>query len=95
MLSRCYCNIKRSLESRQEDIATKEKLAALSLAKECYSMKLDLLTNAEVVNDAVKFVEAHKIVNRTNTNSEEEIRKASTSIEEIKEGETITNQVFE
>jgi hypothetical protein len=26
------------------------------LAKECYSMKLDLLTNATVVDDAIKFV---------------------------------------
>jgi hypothetical protein len=29
---------------------------ALSLAKECYSMKLDLLTNAAVVDDAIRFV---------------------------------------
>jgi hypothetical protein len=29
----------------------------LSLAKECYSMKLDLLTNASIADDAVKFVE--------------------------------------
>jgi hypothetical protein len=28
----------------------------LSLAKDCYSMKLDLLTNATVVDDAMKFV---------------------------------------
>jgi hypothetical protein len=27
----------------------KERIQALSLAKECYSMKLDLLTNATVV----------------------------------------------
>src|SRR5690349_24088783 len=33
-----------------------EKLQALSLAKECYSMKLDLLTNATVVEDAIRFV---------------------------------------
>jgi hypothetical protein len=26
------------------------------LAKECYSMKLDLLTNATVVDDAIRFV---------------------------------------
>ena len=30
----------------------KEKIQALSLAKDCYSMKLDLLTNASVVDDA-------------------------------------------
>jgi len=35
----------------------REKIQALSLAKECYSMKLDLLTNATVVDDAIRFVE--------------------------------------
>jgi len=34
----------------------REKIQALSLAKECYSMKLDLLTNAAVVDDAMRFV---------------------------------------
>ena len=34
----------------------REKIQALSLAKECYSMKLDLLTNATVVNDVIRFI---------------------------------------
>jgi hypothetical protein len=34
----------------------REKIQALSLAKEWYSMKLDLLTNATVVDDAIRFV---------------------------------------
>jgi predicted transcriptional regulator len=34
----------------------REKIQALSLAKECYSMKLDLLTNATVVDGAIRFV---------------------------------------
>jgi hypothetical protein len=34
----------------------RQKIQALSLAKECYSMKLDLLTNATVVDDAIRFV---------------------------------------
>jgi hypothetical protein len=34
----------------------REKIQALSLAKECYSMKLDLLTNVTVVDDAIRFV---------------------------------------
>jgi hypothetical protein len=29
------------------------------LAKECYSMNLDLLTNATVVDDAIRFVLEH------------------------------------
>jgi hypothetical protein len=44
------CNTKRSVEDKRE------KIQALSLAKECYSMKLDLLTNATVVDDAIRFV---------------------------------------
>jgi hypothetical protein len=31
-------------------------MQALSLAKDCYSMKLELLTNATVVDDAIRFV---------------------------------------
>jgi predicted transcriptional regulator len=38
----------------------REKIHALSLAKECYSMKLDLLTNATVVDDAIRFVSSNK-----------------------------------
>ena len=34
----------------------REKIQALSLAKDCYSMKLDLLTNATVVDDAIRLV---------------------------------------
>src|ERR687885_2693489 len=34
----------------------REKLQALSLAKDCYSMKFDLPTNATVVDDAIRFV---------------------------------------
>src|ERR671933_634375 len=34
----------------------REKIQALSLVKECYSMKLDLLTNATVVEDNIRFV---------------------------------------
>jgi DNA-binding transcriptional regulator LsrR (DeoR family) len=34
----------------------REKIQALSLAKECYSMKLDLLTNATVIEEAIRFV---------------------------------------
>src|SRR5215212_6317376 len=34
----------------------REKIQALSLAKEYYSMKMDLLTNAIAVDDAIRFV---------------------------------------
>src|SRR5689334_18272572 len=43
-------NTARSAEDKRE------KRQALSLAKECYSMKLDLITNATVVEDAINFI---------------------------------------
>src|ERR671931_655127 len=39
----------------------REKIQALSLAKDCYSMKLELLTNATVVDDAIRFVSCSKL----------------------------------
>src|ERR671933_617185 len=46
----------------------REKIQALSLAKECYSMKLELLTNATVVDDAIRFV-SHKSKDKENLKS--------------------------
>jgi Cu/Ag efflux protein CusF len=37
----------------------RERMQALTLAKDCYAMKLDLLSSATVVDRAVKFVENH------------------------------------
>ena len=57
----------------------RQKIYALSLAKECYSMKLDLLTNATVVDDAINFVEKNSKrrndddITQQNENDEEEI----------------------
>jgi hypothetical protein len=50
----------------------REKIQALSLAKECYSMKLELLTNATVVDDAIRFV-SQKSKERMKSPSEDEI----------------------
>ena len=47
---------KEAWNTAQSTEDKKEKIHALSLAKECYSMKLDLLTNATVVDDAIRFV---------------------------------------
>jgi predicted transcriptional regulator len=47
----------------------REKIQALSLAKDCYSMKLDLLTNATVVDDAIRFV-SHKLKEKSKSFTE-------------------------
>jgi hypothetical protein len=65
----------------------REKIQALSLAKECYSMQLELLTNAIVVDDAIRFVSE-----KTKKSSKKE-RSASVDKEEITTT-TTTNQVF-
>ncbi|MFL6341851.1 MAG: hypothetical protein ACJ72U_09940 [Nitrososphaeraceae archaeon] len=47
---------KEAWNTAQSTEDKREKIQALSLAKECYSMKLDLLTNANVVDDAIRFL---------------------------------------
>jgi DNA-binding transcriptional regulator LsrR (DeoR family) len=46
--------------SSQQDLDTKETVQALMLAKECYSMKLSLLTNASVIGDSMRFISRYK-----------------------------------
>jgi hypothetical protein len=53
------------------------------LAKECYAMKLDLLTNATVVDDAIRFVAEKSNDIDIKRNEENENRDRA-----------ITNQVF-
>jgi hypothetical protein len=85
----------------------REKIQALSLAKECYSMKLDLLTNATVVDDAIRFVSQQSRENVKSSSSNEECKDESNEpdygedkdqLEEEEQeeetGEVTTNQVF-
>jgi hypothetical protein len=83
----------------------REKIQALSLAKECYSMKLDLLTNATVVDDAIRFVvqkSSEKTLSNRNKGDKEESKEPDydedkdqlEEKEEEKIGEMTTNQVF-
>ena len=48
----------------------RERMQALSLAKECYAMKLDLLSSATVIDRAVKFVEDHRSQDRDFTRTD-------------------------
>jgi hypothetical protein len=48
--------------SLSDDNVKGDKIKALALAKECYAMKLELLTNATVVDDAIRFVASHTAV---------------------------------
>jgi hypothetical protein len=81
----------------------REKIQALSLAKDCYAMKLDLLTNASVVNDAIRFVTQRMGSNSSRRDDEESMelvhKHGNAGLDdELKkelEGEAITtNRVF-
>jgi Trp operon repressor len=66
----------------QDSEDKREKIQALSLAKECYAMKLDLLTNATVVEDAIRFVSSRAVAAATETDNADDtvtLDKESTS----------------
>jgi hypothetical protein len=93
-----------SWNTSQQTEDKREKIQALSLAKECYSMKLDLLTNATVVDDTIRFVSSNG--NKTSSsNSERDTTESNEpdynedkdQLEEEQEeetGEITTNDVF-
>ncbi len=83
----------------------REKIQALSLAKECYSMKLELLTNATVVDDAIRFVSQKSKENLKSSHGNEDDKESNEpdydedndQLEDEQEEETQeipTNQVF-
>ena len=59
----------------------RERIHALSLAKECYAMKMELLTNATVVDDAIRFVTANSASKETTVGHE--TKTHMTSFDEI------------
>jgi hypothetical protein len=70
--------------SQIDDSIKSDKIKTLALAKECYAMKLELLTNATVVDDAIRFVASHaapKITEKANSDKmvtvDEEVSNSS------------------
>ena len=68
---------KEAWNTAQSTEDKREKIQALSLAKECYSMKLDLVTNATVVDDAIRFVSSNKFKEKQKSSSSNEDDKES------------------
>jgi hypothetical protein len=79
----------------------REKIQALSLAKECYSMKLDLLTNATVVNDVMRFISSstnnNLVSSQSNTKkespTEDKIASSKNNKESKDQEKTIDNKI--
>jgi hypothetical protein len=96
---------KEAWDTAQSTEDKREKIQALSLAKECYSMKLDLLTNASVVDDAIRFVYDRSLLGNSNESDKKESNEPNydedkDQLEEEQEEEAgeittaMTNQVF-
>ena len=95
--------LREAWNTSQQAEDRREKIQALSLAKECYSMKLELLTNATVVDDAIKFVSdrsKEKMKSATSTNKDDKYEDQLEEKQEKETGETASttgttlNQVF-
>ena len=60
--------LKEAWTMSQTESIKGDKIKALALAKECYAMKLELLTNATVVDDAIRFVASNAApIEKTNS----------------------------
>lgn len=86
--------LREAWNTSQQTEDRREKIQALSLAKECYSMKLDLLTNATVVDDAIRFVagKSDAKVQDTDVSKENGIDSQQTQVNE--QDHLTTNNVF-
>ena len=62
--------LRESWSISDKAIDKREKIEALKLARDCYSMRLDLLTNSSVINDSMRFIEKSKesISNKNDNN---------------------------
>ena len=69
----CWVNAitKEAWNTVQQTEDKREKIQALSLARDCYTLKLDLLTNATVVDDAIRFVSGYEKEHNNNDNQQQ------------------------
>jgi len=83
--------VKEEWTTSQQTHDRREKIQALSLAKDCYAMKLDLLTNATVVDDAIRFVTS---IPNNNTHGEAVKPKADVCIPSYYGRPPVTTFIF-
>ena len=92
--------LKEAWVTSQQAEDKREKIQALSLAKDCYSMKLDLLTNVSIVDDAIRFISLQeKDKEKAKANTGIEITQDNTNdiqgtSQEDKQQQSTTNTVF-
>lgn len=82
--------LREAWNTSQHTEDNREKIQALSLAKECYSMKLDLLTNATAVDDAIRFNQESQ--NKLGISEEEQDKKEPKEPDYTKNNEELENK---
>jgi len=60
---------------------TKDKLQSLALIKDTYNTKMDLLTNASLLQDSIKFVETKKEKLSNNNDNNKKVNKETIDLE--------------
>jgi hypothetical protein len=87
---------KEAWNTSQQIEDKREKIQALSLAEECYSMKLELLTNATVVDDAIRFISnrSKEKIKSSISNEDEEQLEEEQEEETGEINEATINRVF-
>jgi hypothetical protein len=97
--------LRETWNTSQQTEDKREKIQALSLAKECCSMKLDLLIKVSVMDDAVRFVHEyhslhHKLQQNSDDTDNDNLAKSPARIDndnssdEVEGETTTTNKVF-
>ena len=87
---------KEAWNAAEQTQDVREKVQALSLAKDCYGMKLELLTNATVVDDAIRFVSANvkKLEQNKDTTIKGDAREVKAGDSDIDEADHTYNTIF-
>ena len=79
--------LREAWSTSQQAEDRREKIQALSLAKDCYSMKLDLLTNATVVDDAIRLVSE-----KSKGKEKEQVKSSSSTLDSGNEDNKESNE---
>lgn len=86
--------LKEAWNTAEQSDDVRERIQALSLAKECYGMKLELLTNATVVDEAMRFVSSHANPDNHEVGKKVHTDRIATSKEPSHDSKTSYNTTF-
>jgi hypothetical protein len=87
--------LKEAWTMSQTESIKGDKIKALALAKECYAMKLKLLTNVTIVDDAIRFIAANAAKTTEKADSDKMVVVDEENHSNEKQQSTVTtNSIF-